>query len=156
MLQPIDVDFEVYKAIQSERRGFDDSPNAALRRLLGLDAQPTRSLNQVVLSHLEEACGPEQLGGGWASNGVQLPNGTRLRMTYKGKTVFGVVGDNQWQIMDQRFSSPSDAACAVARSINGKHTSLNGWTYWEAMRPGAENWVAIDSMRPVGSVTRRS
>ena len=36
-LQPIMIDLEVHKAIEAERRNFDERPNAILRRLLGLD-----------------------------------------------------------------------------------------------------------------------
>ena len=38
-LQPIMIDLEVHKAIEAERRSFDERPNAILRRLLGLDHQ---------------------------------------------------------------------------------------------------------------------
>ena len=35
-MRTIKIDFDIHKRIEMERRGFDDPPNAALRRLLGL------------------------------------------------------------------------------------------------------------------------
>ena len=37
----IAIDFEVHKTIENARRGFSETPNEALRRLLGIDT--TRS-----------------------------------------------------------------------------------------------------------------
>lgn len=142
-LQPIDVDFEVFQKIQLARRGFDDTNNAALRRLLGFEAELTAP-SEISNSKAKPV-------EGWASKGVQLPNGAKLRMTYKGKSFFGEVQSNRWHVLEQNFSSPSDAACAVAKVINGKHTSLNGWIYWQAQLPGSADWTSINTLRSDGS-----
>ena len=37
-VQSIDIDFDVYQVIVANQSGFDETPNAVLRRLLGLEA----------------------------------------------------------------------------------------------------------------------
>ena len=41
--RPIEVDFDIFQLIVLEKRGFDESDNDALRRLLGLSNPPTQS-----------------------------------------------------------------------------------------------------------------
>jgi hypothetical protein len=36
----------------------------------------------------------------------------------------------------------------MVRTKSGKETSLDGWKYWQAKRPGDDSWVSISSMRP--------
>jgi hypothetical protein len=137
MAHTVEIDFDVYKLIESERRGFDDPPLAALRRLLGLAELP-----------VPEAI---EIGAGkpWIGDGVMLEHGTRLRMPYdrNRKLYEGRVVDGRWLVDGNLYDSPSGAAAGVARTKKGKPTSLNGWGYWEFKRPGSDEWKRIEEER---------
>ena len=137
-MQTIEIDFDVHKKIELERTGFDDSPNAALRRLLGLpeiaarDAPPTPTQGA--------AQGWRETGEG---NHLILPNGTLLQMTYNGRTYEGAIERGVWVVGGQEYGSPSGAAEGVARTKRGGRAKLNGWIYWKAKRPGEREWTSV-------------
>jgi hypothetical protein len=60
----------------------------------------------------------------------------------------GKIDDGSWFINGKHFDSPSTAASTLARTKDGKPTSLNGWNYWEAKLPGSTEWKPIKSLRP--------
>ncbi len=134
----IEIDFEVHKRIEMARTSFSESPNAVLRRLLKL-GEPAQQHPQ-----------PKPLFGGrpWSGKGVTLPHGTELRMKYNGRVHTGAVRDGVWIVEGSAYKSPSAAAGGAARTRNGSQTSLDGWIYWEARRPGETRWVPISSLRP--------
>ena len=126
----IEIDLDVHKLIEAERRNFAESDNDALRRLLRIDVSaaggttpPTRR--------------------SWKGSGVELPHETSLRMTYNGVTHTGKIEDGVWLVAGERFSSPSGAASSVGRTKAGSKTRLDGWKYWEAKTPGTEKWISI-------------
>jgi hypothetical protein len=130
----IEIDFDVHKQIEAERRSFEDPPNAALRRLLRLPEKKD-----------EEG----STGRSWASDGAVLPHGTKVRMSYGGKLIGGEIIDGNWICDGQMFDTPSAAASAMALTKDGQSTSLNGWNYWEAKLPGSAEWVPISNLRTV-------
>lgn len=134
-MQPIEIDFEVHKAIEIARNSFAESPNAVLRRLLKIGAAaPVTS---------------QTVGGrAWTGKGVELPSGTKLRMSYNGSNYNGEVVDGVWITEVGNFTSPSGASNALALTKDGSKTSLNGWNYWEAQLPGTSKWRTIKSMLP--------
>ncbi len=125
----IEIDFDVHKKIEAERRSFTEPPNEALRRLLNL-----------------KGTAPVAMGRSWSGEGVTLPHGTELRMEYNGAVYNGRVEDGQWLVEGRRFNSPSGAA-GVAKTRAGKTTKLDGWTYWQVRRPGEHNWTPIQGLR---------
>ena len=133
----IEIDFEVHKRIEAERTGFTESANDVLRRLLGIGQAVTASPPAVAAG-----------GRPWTGKGVTLPSGTRLRMDYNGRAIAGVVGDGIWLVEGREFSSPSSAASELCRTKAGKKTSIDGWKYWQAQRPGDDRWVDIGRLRP--------
>ncbi len=142
-MRSIEVDFDVHRAIENERRGFDELPNAALRRLLGLAASSAADVGSGTPL-------PTAADGGrpWIGEGVTLPHGTRVRFTYSGRRYEGEIADGFWLVDGERGTSPSGAASAVARTKANKPTNLDGWKYWQAMRPGDEEWTSISELRP--------
>ncbi|WP_133254306.1 hypothetical protein [Phenylobacterium deserti] len=134
-MRTIAIDFEVHKLIEMERTSFDETPNAALRRLLGLPRSSARTE------------GDHAKGPGWTCDGVHLPDGTQLRMSYSGRSHRGEIDGGTWLVEGQRFRSPSGAASGVARTRSGKHPRLDGWIYWEALLPGTEEWIRILELR---------
>jgi len=134
----IEIDFEVYKLIEAERRSFDESRNEALRRRLGLP--PSAGLDPS-----REA--PSE-GRSWTGEGVTLPHGSKLRMRYNGRTHEGQIVDGKWIIEGKSFDSPSGAASGIAFTKRGERTRLDGWIYWEAQRAGDTEWTRIAELRP--------
>jgi len=138
----IEIDFDVHKLIEGERRGFDEAPNSALRRLLRLPPGPS------------EATPSESEGRqGWHDEGVFLPDGTRVRMSYgRGKQVIeGQIRNGRWMIGGKTFASPSGAASELAVTKSGRKTKLNGWNYFEALLPGEKSWASLSALRAKAS-----
>lgn len=134
-MRTIEIDFEVHKRIELERTSFNEPPNAALRRLLGIN------------SAAPAAPRPKPAGRPWAGKGVTLPHGTELRMEYNGHVYTGRIDNGRWLVEGKEFKSPSAAAGGVALTKDGRHPSLDGWIYWHVKRPGDTNWIAIRELR---------
>lgn len=132
----IEIDFQVHKRIELERRNFDETPNAVIRRLLNInDDQSAVSRD---LPNRESA---------WAGKGVTLPGGTELRMEYNGRVHAGVIRNGKWQVEGAEYNSRSGAAKGVARTKDGTRASLDGWEYWNIKRPGDPKWMPISHLR---------
>jgi hypothetical protein len=136
----IEIDFDVHQKIELERTCFEELPNDALRRLLGLGNE---SKNRVVGSG--EPTIPTRRA--WSGKGVTLPHATELKMDYNGSVYSGVIEDGIWSVEGSRCKSPSDAAGAVARTRDGRSAILNGWIYWQVKRPSDKKWIRINSLR---------
>ena len=136
--QTIEIDFDVYKKIEAERKGFSDSPNDALRRLLNL-GESSKPLLEI----------SAQTNGGraWQGKTVSLPHGTEVRMKYNGTQYKGLIDNGQWLVEGEKYGSPSAAASGVAITKSGNKTSLDGWIYWEAMKPGESRWTPIKKLK---------
>ena len=138
MLTPIEIDFEIHKAIENERRSFEEPPYVALRRLLKLPEEKS-SRPALVAS----------VGRPWREGTVEIPHGAEARMTYqRGGQVFeGQFLDGRLVVNGQSFDTLSGAASALARTKGGIATSLNGWNYWEVKFPGRTEWMPIKLLR---------
>jgi len=122
----LDVDFDVWKALTVRRSSEEVTYNDVLRDLLDLeqvDSDPERS-------------------AGWTWKGVTLPNGTELRAVYKGREYTAKIANDAWIQGGESKSSPSQAAWSITGS------GINGWTFWEVMKPGSDQWVELGSLRP--------
>jgi hypothetical protein len=139
-LQRIEVDWDIHKLIETERRSFDEPPYIALRRLLKLP-------------ELKAASVPESRSFGtgipWTDDGVTVPHGSLARMEYdRGAQVYeGQFLNGKLVVNRQAFDSLSAAANALAVTKDGKKTSLNGWNYWKAQFPGETKWRWLKDMR---------
>jgi hypothetical protein len=141
-LRSIDIDFDTWRLIQIEKTGFEEPDFVALRRLLKLpelknDERPKEEPK--VVAPIATANGAN--GAPWGDQGVRLPHGTPVRMSYgHGRQKFeGVINNGDWLIDGNRYKSPSAAAGAVTK------ISLNGWLYWEAFLHG--QWHKLADMR---------
>lgn len=159
-LRNIEIDFAVHKKIEEARLSFDDSPNAVLRRLLNI-VEDNSSSQQFPQSDTEQALSGESLRymsgrssvaeaseQPWWGKGVTLPHGTELQMEYRGRRYRGIIQNGRWLVEGERFGSPSKAAGGVVITKDGKHPQLNGWIYWHVKRPGDEEWIPINQLRP--------
>ena len=161
----IEIDFEVYKALTSQRLSERDSYNAVLRRVLKLPehnalmaaasgeragavweaAEGSPPRNALVAwaegrewDPIQNALRPE---GAWFDN-VFFPNGTRFRATYKGQTFEAGISCGGWIGSDGIVrTSPSAAAGAIS------NTNVNGWRFWHALLPGTSLWRRLDEFK---------
>ena len=129
----IEIDFDVNKRIEIERENFTESPNDVLRRILGIG---TSSIQNKVA----------RTGKAWSSQGVVLPHGTEIRMTYNGIEYSGEINDGIWLVDGEKHSSPSGAASSVAKTRRGSPTNLDGWKYWIIKRPGTTTWISLSDL----------
>src|SRR6266542_1239824 len=101
----IEVDFDIHKLIEVERRNFDESPNSVLRRLLNLTdvappaVEPRPESIALSTSHFDRRA--------WTDEGVTLPHRTLIRMAYSGRTYEGQIIDGKWVVGGKAFDSPS-------------------------------------------------
>jgi len=137
-LMPIEIDFEIHKAIEAERRGFEEPPFHALRRLLKLDPPTPTANEQVALD-----------GRPWREGLVEIPHGSDARMEYdRGRQIYeGKFLDGKLVAGGKVFSALSDAAKALAVTKKGTKPSLNGWLYWSVRFPGQRKWHRLDDLR---------
>jgi hypothetical protein len=145
-MRTIEIDFDIHKLIEAERRGFDEPANDALRRLLKLPKADSSASGQASRS------GVPAKGDGhqpWQAEGVILPHGTKLRMVYgrPKKKHEGQIINGEWVVGGQTFDSPSGAASGVAVTAKGEKTRLNGWELWDVQRPDESRWTPISKLR---------
>jgi hypothetical protein len=83
--------------------------------------------------------GPRSEGYQWLN--VFLPNGTQLKMTYRGKTSFAEVRNKKIMFGGEDVS-PSEFVSRVANN-----TSRNAWRDIWMKRPDDKDWVFSDDLR---------
>ena len=144
-LRTIEIDWDIHKLIESERRGFDEPSYCALRRLLGLSDIANAPETD---SHPIDA-GTVALGIPWSEDGVRIPHGSLARMKYNygRQTYEGKFWNGELVVGDQAFDSLSNAANALAVTKRGTSTQLNGWKYWEVKFPGESDWKKLWDLR---------
>src|SRR5262245_36093186 len=101
-LVPIEIDFDIHKLIETERRGFDEPPYFALRRLLNLPE--TKPIKPSVLADSTQ-------GRSWREGLVEIPHGSLARMEYdRGRQVYeGKFLEGRIVINGSQFESLSEA-----------------------------------------------
>ena len=140
-MQTIEIDWEIHQKIEAARRGFDEPPYVALRRLLGLselEPAPTQPVQEAITA-----------GSPWIEQGVKVPHGSAARMEYdrRNQVYEGQFLNGQLVVNGQAFKTLSAAASALAATKDGAHPNLNGWNYWSAKFPGETKWRLLRDMR---------
>lgn len=137
-MEMLEIDWDIHQLIEAERRGFDEPPYIALRRLLKLP--PPSSTTRL---HDTEQ------GMSWTEDGVSVPHGSAARMEYlRGSQVYeGRFLNGRLVVNGQSFDTLSAAASALATTKDGRKTNLNGWQYWKVRLPGEQKWRAMSEMR---------
>lgn len=131
----IDISFRTWQQLTALLQDENDSHDSVIARLLAGKVQ-----NRVTSLSAD-------LPSGLYCKDAFLPNGTRLRATYRGQTFFGEVIDGKWidiQTGETR-TSPSQAAAEITRTAN------NGWLFWKFMRPEDSEWKLLLSLRKSGA-----
>jgi hypothetical protein len=139
----IEIDVDVNRWIESKRVSFEQTHNDILRVEAGLPPMSLRPAATNTASNGEAT-------GAWTAKGATLLAGTRLRMSYNGKTFNGAIESGSWLVNGARYVSPSAAASTLAG------VSLNGWIYWEAQLPGTDRWQPISKFRTEVARRRRT
>jgi hypothetical protein len=139
-LQKIEIDFDIHKLIESERRGFDEPPHLALRRLLKLPNER---------KSMEPDFPETGIGVAFFEDGVAVPHGSLAKMEYqRGRQIYnGQFLNGKLVVNGQSFSALSAAASALAVTKNGGKTSLNGWLYWKVRFPNEIRWKSLADLR---------
>ncbi len=145
-MRTIEIDFEVHKAIELERRSFDEAPNTALRRLLGIAPAKARESSKPEVAPPPSPAGRSWVGKGHSA-GLALPHGTELQMDYNGQRFMGRVDNGSIMFEGQKFTSPSGAADELCRTRAGNKTSLNGKELISAQLPGETDWVLLKTLQ---------
>jgi hypothetical protein len=140
-MEKIEIDWDIHKLIEAERRGFDEPPYVALRRLLKMPPI-TPAPEQLRLE-------PVSAGIPWTEEGVTVPHGSAARMEYdRGRQIYeGQFLNGRLVVNGQTFKTLSAAASALALTKDGTHTNLNGWNYWHAKFPGETKWRFLRDFR---------
>lgn len=136
----IEIDFDVHKLIETERRGFEEPPYIALRRLLKLPEPEKLG---------DKQASPPEHGRPWRFGRVEVPHGSFARMEYdRGSQVYeGQFLDGKLVVNGLAFPSLSSAARALAKTRDGLQPILNGWNYWQAKFPGETQWRSLADLR---------
>jgi hypothetical protein len=127
MPRDILLDSDLMRLIDANRIFANDTSIQVLRRLLKIDKVPE----------------------GWFAQGVFLPNGTKIRMGYgDNPTLNGSIEGGRWVVQHRKFDSPSTAATALVSKGRGRSKArVNGWLYWQVLKPGQTDWALLDSLR---------
>jgi hypothetical protein len=138
----IEIDIEVYKAIEVARSSFSETSNELLRKILGLQSAPVVTTQHNTFENLKAQ-------QAWFGQGVELPHGTQLRMDYNGNIYTAEIIRGRWYVdgVALEEKTPSGAAIAAVEAATGKRVSLNGWVNWEAKLPNGNRWRKISEMR---------
>jgi hypothetical protein len=127
----IDVSFDTYKQLTLRRADETVTYDDVIRDLLKLPRTG--------------AAVAESTKKGWTYKGITFPHGTELRANYKGQLYTARIENGEWRQDGTTMNSPSEAAHAVT------HTSINGWSFWEAKKPGETDWILIKWLRRFGA-----
>lgn len=148
-LRQIEIDFDIHQMIELERKGFDEPPYVALRRLLKLAEKKgaVPADNRKAVANIAPEAGGE--GKPFYADGVLIPHGSKARMKYaRGTQVYeGEFLNGKLIVNGVAYSALSPAASALGITKNGTTTSLDGWLYWEAKFPGESNWRKLSELR---------
>lgn len=125
----IQIDLDIYKALETLRQTFEETYNDILRREF--------------LPIVQEPCEKEGRDGLFISDGVTLQAGTRLRHIAKrsGKQYEAMVRNGGIEYKGKLYYSPSKAAIAVIG------TNRNGWLFWEYFDADLNQWQLLDRLR---------
>lgn len=139
-MRTIEVDWQVRQVIEAERQAYDDPPNAALRRLLGIDL-PERPAD--VSASPDTGTG----SASWNWKGVTLPEGTELRVKYSEVLAGGHVAKGLLTFDGEDFKTPSQAVMAVVARRRGTSTSINGWKHLHVRLPEESRFKPLSQVR---------
>jgi hypothetical protein len=148
-LRQIEIDFEIHKMIEQERRSFDEPPYVALRRLLKLQDQADKAASMRPPATASQVHLPATGSRPFVEDGVTIPHGSKARMVYaRGSQVYeGEFLDGKLVVNGISYSALSPAASALGITKTGTTTSLNGWLYWQAKFPGTSKWLKLWDLR---------
>lgn len=146
-MRKIEIDFDVHQKIEAARMSFDDPPNAALRRLLGLGSPKQAPSGNDATERVPDKIA-ERPNAEWRSKGVVLPDGTELLVDYSEVRASGRVVGGRLSINGELFRTPSAAVMSAVEAARGSAVSaINGWKYLYARLPGEDEWTRMSNFR---------
>jgi len=143
----IDVSFEIWQTLTALRKSEADGYDEVIARLILKSGLYDKSDGE-----LPEIAGIGSGLSGLHFKGVPLPNGTKLRATYKGQTYTAEIKDGRW--IDSETGEPRNSPSQAASLITGSAT--NGWQFWQVRRPRDILWIPLSSLRRMALGSKKS
>lgn len=131
----IEIDIEVYRWIEANRKSFEETENDILKRI----SKNVQNEDVFIPINIKENIMNINEGLFWKD--VLLKNGLKLRKLFKGKIYYAEIKNNQIVFNNKKFHSPS----AAAIELTG--TSVNGWIFWEYLNTKNNEWQLLDNLR---------
>lgn len=140
-MRTISISTDTFAAIWRHRRSGEDTEEAILRRVLGVED-----------SSGTDAPGASAGRDGFEDdrNGVRFPEGFEIFRTYKGRQYRAKATNGKWLLLNNNVQYPSLHKLSSA-VVEGNENSWNNWKY--SGSDGIE--MFIDSLRDETKVARR-
>ncbi len=133
-LTTIDIDLDVYKAIQKNLKSFDETPNEVLRRILEIDTEHSDKN----ISFTSSALSNQKY---YLWKGTNFSVGLKLRKNYKQSLLQAEIIEKGFFHDGIIFNSPSAAA------VHATKTQVDGWKFWEYFDAKSNQWKLLDKLR---------
>lgn len=116
--------------------------------LAAMSPEQLQALQELAVDHedvtpkvLKAAANRPESDGFLYCRGGKIPNGIRLRTTYKSRRFDAEVRGGVIWLNGRGYHNPSDAARGAG------HGSANGWQVWEYLDPKDGKWRPLDLLR---------
>jgi hypothetical protein len=136
----IEIDLETYKLIESYRQSFNETLNDIIKRVLQSIIE-NEKIEMKKFSIINESTNSLNFKGLYWK-GCLLPNGLKLKSSYKGVLHTAEVYNGKILFNNEEYNSPSAAAIAATNGI-----SINGWLFWEFLDSNSNSWKSLNSLR---------
>lgn len=133
-LTTIDIDLDVYKAIQNNLKSFEETPNEVLRRILEIDTE----CSDTKLNFTSPEISNQKY---YIWKGTNFLVGLKLRKIYKQSLLQAEIRENGFFHDGIFFNSPSAAAGHATK------TQVDGWKFWEYFDTKSNQWKLLDKLR---------
>jgi hypothetical protein len=133
-MRQINIDLDVHKLIEGERKSFDEPDIVILRRLLNLP--PVRGGNNDEAA-FEKAKSPNSKKRSWIGTNrktgrrIELAHGTPAYADYSGQHLEAIIDDGKWRVGNKLYDNPSKAVMGHVITKDGTNPSLSGWREWK-------------------------
>ncbi|MEE8483496.1 MAG: hypothetical protein V3S46_02775 [Nitrospinota bacterium] len=139
-LEKIYIDFEVHKEIEKRRKSFSETPNDILRQVFSLpEVNAENKIESKKNSHADFI--RRGIKPGLYTNGILLPNGMKLKSTFRGRKFEAEVKSGKIVYSGKTYNSLSGAGCVVTDG------SINGWALWHYFDEKTNRWRPCKNLR---------
>ena len=141
-MRTIEISDELFFELQRRATGFYVTPEDVIWGLIKNENQNGSNAKHSIFKEEQR-----QMQYVVYPKGGMIPCPLKLRMEYKRTIVYGETKDGWIWFENQRFKSPSQAACYVAKTKGAQDPSINGWTKIEYFDEDSKQWYYLDNLR---------